>query len=56
MNDMISIPDEILQAIAEYSNTLTRRTVKEIVIFDERIVVVMKSGLQMEGVSFRLKY
>lgn len=48
MNDMISFLDEMPQAITEYSDTITRRLVEKITIFDEKIVVEMKSGLQME--------
>lgn len=46
---MISFLDEMPQAITEYSNTITRRLVEKITIFDEKIVVEMKSGLQMEA-------
>lgn len=48
MNDMISFLDEMPQAITEYSDTITRRQVEKITIFDEKIVVELKSGLQME--------
>ena len=48
MNDMISFLNEMPQAITEYSDTITRRLVEKITIFDEKIVVEMKSGLQME--------
>lgn len=48
MNDMISFLDEMPQAITEYSDTITRRLVEKITIFDEKIVVELKSELQME--------
>lgn len=48
MNDMIFFLDEMPQAITEYSNALARRLVEKITIFDEKIVVELKSGLQME--------
>ena len=48
MNDMISFLDEMPQAITEYSDALARRLVERIIIFDEKIVVELKSGLQME--------
>lgn len=48
MNDMISFLDEMPQAITEYSDTITRRLVEKITIYDEKIVVELKSGLQME--------
>ena len=48
MNDMISFLDEMPQAITEYSDSITRRLVEKVTIFDEKIVVELKSGLQME--------
>lgn len=48
MNNMISFLDEMPQAITEYSDTITRRLVEKVTIFDEKIVVELKSGLQME--------
>ena len=48
MNDMIRFLDKMPQAITEYSDTITRRLVEKITIFDEKIVVELKSGLQME--------
>lgn len=48
MNDIISFLDELSSAITEYSEVLTRRLVKRVAIFDEKIVVEMKSGLEME--------
>ncbi|WP_133058317.1 hypothetical protein [Butyricicoccus porcorum] len=48
MNDMINFLDEMPQAITEYSDVITRRLVEKITIFDEKIVVELKSGLEME--------
>lgn len=48
MNDIISFLDEMPTMLTEYSDTITRRLVEKITIFDEKIVVEMKSGLQME--------
>ena len=48
MNDMISFLDEMPQAITEYSDALTRRLVERITIYDEKLMVELKSGLQME--------
>lgn len=48
MNDMISFLDEMLQTITEYSEALVRRLGDKITIFDEKIVVELKSGLQVE--------
>ena len=48
MNDMISFMEEMQEALTEYSDAITRRLVEKITIFDEKIVVELKSGLQME--------
>ena len=48
MNDMIAFLEEVLAAVMEYSEALARRLVDKITIFDEKIVVELKSGLQME--------
>lgn len=48
MNDMIAFLEEMPAAVTEYSEALTRRLVERITIFDEKIVVELKSGLQME--------
>ena len=48
MNDMISFLDEMPTMLTEYSDTITRRLVEKITIYDEKIVVELKSGLQME--------
>ena len=49
MNDMISFLDEMPTMLTEYSNAITRRLVEKITIYDEKIVVELKSGLQMEA-------
>lgn len=48
MNDMIAFLEEMPEAVTEYSESLTRRLVERITIFDEKIVVELKSGLTME--------
>lgn len=48
MNDMIAFLEEMPAAVTEYSEALARRLVDRITIFDEKIVVELKSGLQME--------
>lgn len=48
MNDMIAFLEEMPAAVTEYGEVLTRRLVKRITIFDEKIVVELKSSLQME--------
>ena len=48
MNDMISFLAEMPTMLTEYSDAITRRLVEKITIYDEKIVVELKSGLQME--------
>lgn len=48
MNDMVAFLEEMPAASTEYSEALTRRLVERITIFDEKIVVELKSGLEME--------
>lgn len=48
MNDMIAFLEEMPATVTEYSEVLARRLVERITIFDEKIVVELKSGLQME--------
>ena len=48
MNDMIAFLDEMPTMLTEYSDVITRRLVEKITIFDEKIVVELKSGLRME--------
>ena len=48
MNNMIAFLEEMPAAVTEYSEALARRLVDRITIFDEKIVVELKSGLQME--------
>lgn len=48
MNDMIAFMEEMPKAVTEYSESFARRLVDKITIFDEKIVVELKSGLQME--------
>ena len=48
MNDMIAFLDEMPTMLTEYSDAITRRLVEKITIYDEKIVVELKSGLQME--------
>lgn len=48
MNYMIAFLEEMPTMLTEYSDTITRRLVEKITIYDEKIVVELKSGLQME--------
>ena len=40
--------DEMPTMLTEYSDVIARRLVEKITIYDEKIVVELKSGLQME--------
>ncbi len=48
MNDMIAFLEEMPATVTEYSEALARRLVEKITIFDEKIMVELKSGFQME--------
>ena len=48
MNDMIAFLEEMSVTVTEYSDAITRRLVEKITIYDEKIVVELKSGLQIE--------
>ena len=48
MNTMISFLDEMPEELTEYSDTITRRLIEKITIYDEKIVVELKSGLRVE--------
>lgn len=48
INDMFSFLEEQTQAITEYSDTLVRRLIEKITVFDNKVVVEFKSGIQSE--------
>ena len=48
MTDMIAFLEEMPAAIAEYDEVITRRLANKVTIFDEKIVVELKSGLELE--------
>lgn len=48
MQELIDFLNEQHTAITEYSETLTRRLVEKVTILDEKIVVTLKSGMEME--------
>ena len=49
MQELIDFLDEKQTTITEYSDTLTRRLVEKVTIFDEKIVVTLKSGMYIEA-------
>ena len=48
IDDLASFLDEQTDAITEYSETLVRRLIERITVYDEMLVVEFKSGLQIE--------
>ena len=48
IDDLASFLDEQTEAITEYSETLVRRLIEKITVYDEMLVVEFKSGLQIE--------
>lgn len=48
VNDLVSFLDEQTEAITEYSETLVRRLIEKITIYDEKITVEFKSGLEID--------
>ena len=48
MQELIDFLEEQQSEITEYNETLTRRLVERVTIFDEKIVVPLKSGMEME--------
>ncbi|WP_373207911.1 recombinase family protein [Clostridium paraputrificum] len=48
MQELIDFIDEQQTEITEYSETLTRRLVEKVTILDDKIVVTLKSGMEME--------
>ncbi|MBL7576053.1 integrase [Peptoniphilus asaccharolyticus] len=45
---MFSFLEEQTQVIAEYSDTLVRRLIEKITVFDNKVVVEFKSRIQSE--------
>ena len=48
VEDMLRFLDEQICAVTEYSETLTRRLIEKITVYDEKMVVEFRSGLQVE--------
>ena len=48
MEDLISFLDDQTEAVAEYSETLARRLIEKITVYDKKLVVEFKSGLTVE--------
>ena len=48
VEDMLRFLEEQILAVTEYSETLTRRLIEKITVYDEKMVVEFRSGLQVE--------
>lgn len=48
VDDLASFLDEQTEALTEYSETLVRRLIERITIYDEKLIVEFKSGLEIE--------
>ncbi len=48
LEDLDNFLDEQTKAITEYSEELVRRLIEKITVYDEKLVVEFKSGLQIE--------
>ena len=48
VNDLTTFLDEQTEAVIEYSETLVRRLIEKITIYDEKITVEFKSGLEID--------
>lgn len=49
INDMFSFLEEQTQVIAEYSDTLVRRLIEKITVFDNKVVVEFNLKLSYRG-------
>lgn len=48
VNELASFLDEQTEALTEYSETLVRRLIERITIYDEKLIVEFKSGLEID--------
>lgn len=48
IEDLIAFLDEQTETVAEYSEPLARRLIEKVTVYDEKLVVEFKSGLQIE--------
>ena len=48
VEDMMRFLDEQICPVTEYSETLTRRLIEKITVYDEKMIVEFRSGLQVE--------
>ncbi len=48
IEDMMRFLDDQICAVTEYSETLTMRLIEKVMVYDEKMVVEFRSGLQIE--------
>ena len=48
MEDMTKFLDKQVRKITKYSEALVRRLIEKITVYDEKLVVEFKSGLEIE--------
>ena len=48
IEDLITFLDKQTEAVAEYSEPLARRLIEKVTVYDEKLVVEFKSGLQID--------
>ncbi len=48
VNDLVAFLDEQTTEITEYSETLVRRLIEKITVYDEKLTVEFKSGLEID--------
>jgi hypothetical protein len=49
IDDIISFLDEQTEAITEYLETLVGQLIEKITVYDEKLIVEFKSGLEIDG-------
>ena len=48
VDDLATFLDDQTEAVTEYSETLVRRLIEKITVFDEKLTVEFKSGLEID--------
>ena len=48
IEDLITFLDEQTEVVVEYSEPLARRLIEKVTVYDEKLVVEFKSGLQID--------
>ena len=48
IEDLATFLDEQVEAVTEYSDALVRRLIERITVYDEKLIIEFKSGLEVE--------